>query len=1329
MRDGSGDRLTDINEDTGYGTAIKVVCPAGCAATSGGKVFGTSVFSDTSVVCAAAIHSGIIDDTGGMIQIVLERSTNFEDPAISTGSTQNGIVSETIPSMKESSRMFSLLAYPLSTVEVHTIAGLPTASLGGACGFQDATPAQEAKFNFPRGIAIHKPSSLTNTEYLYIADSGNHRIRYMTAVCSQICENGGTCVAPDVCVCPNGWTGYDCATPVCTDACTDRTVCVGPDTCDCIPGYTGANCDVPTCSQSCEHGGSCSAPDTCSCTSGWFDTNCTTPVCEQTCGNGGNCTLPNTCSCAAEWQGHDCRVPVCDQTCLNGAHCIAPNTCQCTAGWSGHDCSIPVCSQGFFEPDPSTYMYATSRPWSWDLYVPCQVEEWCISTNEFDCQQKKRTMTQIDIDWGSVYRSQTGRKTQPENCAMMELRRDAITYFQYQDESNQTSSYYRYSPLVGYGSDASGWPWQGILTEKMGYMPPWTFEIDRQVAMVEKRSVVQGVYRCANEGNCSSPNVCHCAPGWSGFDCRTPICSQGYYSSDQNTFIGVEPPAAAHARHPITNPTFQQTIEVLTASSLSRSANSIPQGTRYLGPTGAAQGGYACSIRSITEYEKPLTIGADGSPAFYFNHPNYYSRYMDTQVMNDGRTYTHWKDMYWPPLYEHTNYILDETDKGWERGGIFRLKSNVEWQKGKCLLEFKRVCRDSPSKAYDLETDTTGFMVTDPDVGFRPRIDYADPSVSAIGRWTVEGGECVDHVIRGCFNNGTCVAPDTCECAPGWSGYDCTSPICSQTCFNNGNCTLPDTCTCEIGWMGHDCSIPLCAQECRNGGKCIAPDTCECYREPSKWRDGREGARPLYRKPNGDPQDTGYTGYDCSTPICTQAEKFILNVPRNSPDFVSLRGHGKTGQVPCATERCPFYDEEVTGNDGYSFQAGCRVGNLVPEASSSLSEEKQVENLQSGLDHTNVNRSSATYLCGRMTWEQGDYLKGRHTRVNYEKFVKLDQETWMKEPGEPGEGIYACFNKGSCIAPDTCTCGDGFEGIDCNTPTCRFRNTEGEIVGCQHHAVCVEKDQCKCIQTNSILHSEFSDAPKGVTGWAGVDCSIAMCVQGYFDPLCNDSTAGTEGCYRCANGGKCVAPDLCECAEGWTGYNCMTPVCHVDATDEIREQLFTLDEAKVHAFELDPCGTNGGRWGKEVINGVEMGQGNCTLPNLCTCLCRVRHDYHACMATGEFCDRPWIDPLDRDLPSGYVFGTKSCYDGFQGIEDEQGRFMSCHLQIYVPSFFEEYSVSFVTILSTGCFFAMVIWHYIRRRRKRKFLLEKAYRLKKMEEQEEAELERLNPKKR
>lgn len=31
------------------------------------------------------------------------------------------------------------------------------------------------------------------------------------AECSPACENGGQCVAPNVCACPTGWTGPQCA--------------------------------------------------------------------------------------------------------------------------------------------------------------------------------------------------------------------------------------------------------------------------------------------------------------------------------------------------------------------------------------------------------------------------------------------------------------------------------------------------------------------------------------------------------------------------------------------------------------------------------------------------------------------------------------------------------------------------------------------------------------------------------------------------------------------------------------------------------------------------------------------------------------------------------------------------------------------------------------------------------------------------------------------------------------------------------------------------------------------------------------------------------------
>ena len=80
---------------------------------------------------------------------------------------------------------------------------------------------------------------------------------------------------------------------------------------------------------------------------------------------------------------------------------------------------------------------------------------------------------------------------------------------------------------------------------------------------------------------------------------------------------------------------------------------------------------------------------------------------------------------------------------------------------------------------------------------------------------------------------------------------------------------------------------------------------------------------------------------------------------------------------------------------------------------------------------------------------------GRFVRVNFPNFQKLSEKEWIRGPTVcavsgarnrilslpplglqiAGEGIYVCFNQGSCIGPDTCDCADGWEGYDCNTRT------------------------------------------------------------------------------------------------------------------------------------------------------------------------------------------------------------------------------------------------------------------------------------------------------
>lgn len=1313
-RDASGNQIFKINEDTGDGTTIKVQCPAGCASASY-DLFGSRLYADNSHICAAALHDGAIDDSGGLVTITLQLESIQNNLNYSQGNISNGISSKPIPFGV--TRLFSVSTYEEANVGVQTIAGHASASLSDACGYENGYPPQAALFSSPSGVALHKATSLSDSEYLYIADSKNNRIRIMTATCSRPCENGASCVASEVCACKPGWSGNDCSIPECTGGCGNRKICVAPEVCSCIPGYTGDQCDVPQCVQDCQHGGVCASPDTCDCSPGWFDPNCTTPVCDQTCGNGGNCTMPSTCSCPSEWTGNDCRTPVCSQTCKNGGACIAPDTCQCPAGWSGHDCDMPICSQGMFIPDPSTYHKATTRPRTWDQYVPCELPLWCRSVNGIDCAQKRRHFTDLSVKWGAEARKITGIISKPYNCLRLEITKEAITHFQYENEAANVTAYNRYSPITQYRYNAMEKPWRGILDPEIGFLPPWSYDTDRQLALAERKRVVQGVYGCANGGNCTAPDVCQCSKGWAGFDCRTPICSQGYYVPTQAKFIATEPEEAIHARHPISNPQYSLTEEILTSNSITRNQISHGPDLRYIGPNGVPQGGYSCSIRSLTEWEKPETFGTTGTAKYYHNHPNYYSRYMDTSVSSDGFTYTHWTDMFWPPVYSLSTPLLDRTRKGWERRGTWLVDSRYEWQKGKCLLEFNRTCPQMPEKAYDLVSQSSQRVVVDTDISYRTRVIYSDATANATGRWYEKGGECVDVVLRGCFNNGTCIAPDTCQCEQGWSGNDCSIPLCENECLNNGNCTLPNTCTCALGWTGSDCSVPLCAQECRNGGKCVAPDTCECNTWPSEWRDGREGGgRPVYRKPNGDPQDTGYTGYDCTIPICTQAEKFLLNVPRSHTNFATLRGHGSDGKMQCSLERCPLFDEEVISNDGNSFQAGCRVGNLVPQRSSSLSRTEQLNNLRNSADIRNVNRSSEE-LCGNLVWEQGDYTMGRHIRTNYHEYQKITIEEWREVPATPGEGVYQCYNRGSCIAPDVCTCGDGYEGVDCNLPSCRFLQANGSVVGCQHNSVCTDRDECTCIHADSILHQRFDDAPLGNTGWTGSDCSIAMCIQGYFDPLCTESNAGIDGCYRCPNNGLCVAPDLCECAPGWSGYNCKTPVCRAEVDSLVRYQLNTYDESKVHAFELDPCGTAGIQFGTEIINNMEMGHGNCTLPGLCTCLCRQRFDYDRCQETGELCERAWHDPLQRSLPPGYIYGTKNCFDGFQGMEHEDGRMKSCHLQIYVPAFYERYTASFLTIFIIGTLTTVISWRMSHLNRRRRQIMASAYQNKKFEQED------------
>ena len=967
-----------INEDSEAGLSIMLYCPAGCSASDGG-LRGNFYYADTSSICLAAIHSGVIEQSaGGYIQITYERSAYIWNTSYHLGETQNSITSSQFDPLIVT-RVFKAERYNVSTNIVHTVAGHPSAKLTSPCGFSDGQPSTAAKFSGPSGISIRPGAIPSDEEFIFVADASNNRIRAISATCTQICENGGKCILPDTCECPAGWTGTDCTIPSCDAPCGDNKLCVAPpNVCGCKPGFEGPDCLTPQCSQDCMNGGSCSAPDTCTCANGWFDTNCTTPVCSQTCGNGGNCTSYNTCTCPEQWTGSDCRTPVCTQECKNGGVCMAPNTCICPPAWIGHGCHIPVCTQGYFRRNPTEEEKAGLKPrlyqsdiLRWSTYKPCNLEGWCNATNEFECFQKEMIYDVLKLPFGPAFRKITGRKEAPNRCMLIQLPTDYTIPYQLLLAWGNNTNYVRYtekSPYLSY--DGNEWRGYTELTENR--TGPWTYTPDRQLALVDWLGVSQGVYVCANDGNCTAPDVCRCAPGWIGFDCRTPVCTQGYYHAEQEQYVSGEE-SDTELEHfeghlgdnlvrrnwPYSNKEYEIVIENYTDPGTVVRVVLDQGGVPYLGRNYTTllksnQGGYRCSVRAVTQWE---------NRDYIFEHPNYYSRYMEMEVQRDGLIYSNWTQHLWPPTHRKSR-ILDQkldghkysyTDEGWRRLGVWSRTDN-DWQYGICIMEFRRNCTGDRAKELDLESRQRSVLTQDTDLSFRPRVSYNNEVVIGYEtRWVETEGECVDEVVRGCFNNGTCVAPGTCLCPTGWGGQSCDIPQCPDTpCMHMGNCTGPNECTCEKGWKGRTCEEPICAQECNNGGTCVAPDTCKCNTFPNIFRDFRQGGgQPKYQKPNGDPADTGWTGFDCSTPICVQAERFVRNydqyldytgehirrdpsvirdateTPDVNANYSVFGGRGGDGTMTCIDSegseqpRCPQFNQVVTANDGAHFQTGC----------------------------------------------------------------------------------------------------------------------------------------------------------------------------------------------------------------------------------------------------------------------------------------------------------------------------------------------------------------------------------------------------------------------
>jgi hypothetical protein len=338
-----------------------------------------------------------------------------------------------------------------------------------------------------------------------------------------------------------------------------------------------------------------------------------------------------------------------------------------------------------------------------------------------------------------------------------------------------------------------------------------------------------------------------------------------------------------------------------------------------------------------------------------------------------------------------------------------------------------------------------------------------DCSIPACGGMTTSEGAC--------SKNGECLSPDNCQCNQGWSGLDCSVAVCDPACGPGSTCELPGQCSCPEGFGGKDCTQPLCDGKttaegaCSQNGFCQEPGKCSCAglwdgdkcELPRCWGMSGDkacgGTHGSCRQPNTCQCNEGWIGHDCNTPICGFTH-----------GLSACSGHGRcTNPDKCECDK------------GWAGDQCSRAECFVDESA--------------GAD-CNGDKGKCVYP----------------DKCNCNGGFGEDCGAGQCGIGE-AKGL-TCAGHGTCSMKGACTCDEGWNGSNCDTPECSWEAGAAKPMTCENGGICIAQNVCQC--------------PKG---WAGERCEQPVCTT------------------ACANGGACIAPDTCECSKEWSGSLCDQPVC------------------------------------------------------------------------------------------------------------------------------------------------------------------------------------------
>ncbi|RMB92391.1 hypothetical protein DUI87_31192 [Hirundo rustica rustica] len=389
---------------------------------------------------------------------------------------------------------------------------------------------------------------------------------------------------------------------------------------------------------------------------------------------------------------------------------------------------------------------------------------------------------------------------------------------------------------------------------------------------------------------------------------------------------------------------------------------------------------------------------------------------------------------------------------------------------------------------------------------------------------------CIPHCADKCVH-GRCIAPNTCQCEPGWGGPNCSSacdsdhwgPHCSSRCqCKNGALCNPITgaCHCSAGFKGwrceERCDPGSYGNDCHQKCQCQNRATCDHVTGECRCPPGYTGAFFWLEELMMIALETelGPVGMVCGQP-CPEG-RYGKNCSQECQCHNGGTCDSATGHCHCspgyAGERCQ--DECPVGSYGLHCAETCKC----------------------------VNGGKCYHISGACLCEPG--YTGQHC------------ETRLCP-----EGIYGlkCDKNCPCHMPNTwschpmsgeCSCKPGWSGLYCNE-TCSpgfYGESCQQICSCQNGADCdsvTGKCTCApgfkdgtygldCAERCDCSHADGCHPTTGycrcLPGWSGIHCD-SVCAEGQWGPNCS------LPCY-CKNGASCSPDDGILCPSGRFGKNC-----------------------------------------------------------------------------------------------------------------------------------------------------------------------------------------------